>query len=55
MLVIEVDGRQHASNAADAVRTKKLTAAGFSVLRFWNNEVLENIDAVTEAIWRALK
>ncbi len=56
MLVIEVDGGQHALNtAADKIRTKKLGAAGFSVLRFWNDEVLGNIDAVKEAIWRALK
>jgi len=56
MLVIEVDGGQHALNTtADKIRTKKLGAAGFRVLRFWNDEVLGNIDAVKEAIWRALE
>lgn len=35
---------------ADAVRTKKLEAAGFRVLRFWNNEVIKNMDAVKERI-----
>ena len=56
MLAIEVDGGQHALNAtADETRTKNLIAAGFRVLRFWNNEVLSDIQAVTEVIWRELK
>jgi len=54
-LVIEVDGGQHALNAtADAARTKNLNNAGFRVLRFWNNEILSDIEAVKESIWRAL-
>jgi very-short-patch-repair endonuclease len=40
-LVIEVDGGQHAQQAGyDEARTQKLIAAGFRVLRFWDNEVL---------------
>ena len=55
MLIIEVDGGQHASNVvADETRTKNLNAAGFRVLRFWNNEVLTKTDAIKEAIWKAL-
>ena len=55
MLVIEVDGGQHALNTAtDEARTKNLIAAGFRVLRFWNNEVLKDGEAVKESIWRAL-
>jgi very-short-patch-repair endonuclease len=46
MLVIEVDGSQHADAAADAARTAFLNARGYSVLRFWNNEVLSELDAV---------
>jgi very-short-patch-repair endonuclease len=55
-LVIEVDGGQHGECAADdAIRTAALAQAGFKVLRFWNNEVLCDIEAVKEAIWRALQ
>jgi very-short-patch-repair endonuclease len=56
MLVIEVDGGQHdAQSDQDEARTAVLNAAGFTVLRFWNNEVLNETEAVKEAIWRALK
>jgi very-short-patch-repair endonuclease len=55
MLVIEIDGGQHAANEqADKLRTKKLAAAGFRILRFWNHEVLGDIEAVCQAIWNAL-
>jgi very-short-patch-repair endonuclease len=54
-LVIEIDGGQHAEQAAaDAERTKFLEAEGYRVVRFWNNEVLTNIDGVLEAIASAL-
>ena len=54
-VVIELDGSQHFdAQSHDATRTSKLEAAGFQVLRFWNNEVLSNIDGVLEVIWRAL-
>ena len=56
MLVIEVDGGQHGvEQFKDENRTKILNAAGFSVLRFWNNEVLNETEAVKETIWRALR
>jgi thiamine-monophosphate kinase len=48
-LVIEVDGGQH-SEAIDAERTKLIEAEGYQVIRFWNNEVLEN----PEGVWRTL-
>ncbi len=51
-LVIEVDGGQHEQQAwYDENRTQKLQAAGFRVLRFWNNEVLKEIESVKEKIW----
>ena len=51
-LVIEVDGGHHAEQADhDAARTAWLESRGFRVMRFWNNEVLEEINAVREAIW----
>jgi very-short-patch-repair endonuclease len=54
-LVVEVDGSQHADNLTyDVERTARLQSAGFSVLRFWNNEVLHETDAVVQAIWDAL-
>ncbi len=53
-LVIEVDGGQHDINKlADERRTKALEARGYRVMRFWNNEVLQNLNGVLEAIWRA--
>jgi very-short-patch-repair endonuclease len=52
-LVIEVDGGQNA-NADETNRTKVLAAMGYLVLRFWNNEVHENIDGVLETILNVL-
>ncbi len=46
-LIIELDGGQHQlQKEADLERTKTLNQMGFKVLRFWNNSVLENPDAV---------
>jgi very-short-patch-repair endonuclease len=53
-LIVEVDGGQHLESGRDKIRDKRLQEAGFQILRFWNNEVLEDIDAVVEAIWMAL-
>jgi very-short-patch-repair endonuclease len=54
-LVIEIEGGQHVEQAAaDAERTKVLEGEGYRVIRFWNNEVLTNIDGVLEAIASAL-
>jgi very-short-patch-repair endonuclease len=54
-LVIEVDGGQHAARTeADVERTRVLEANGYRVLRFWNNDVLKNIDGVLEEIQRAV-
>jgi very-short-patch-repair endonuclease len=54
-LIIELDGGQHARNVeADAERTNLLEANGYRVLRYWNNDVLTNIDGVLEDIQRAI-
>ena len=54
-LVLEVDGGQHADHFdSDAIRTRWLEAKGFCVMRFWNNEVLSNIEGVKLAIWNYL-
>jgi len=51
-VIIELDGGQHAkaSRSRDYERDRLLSEAGFTVLRFWNNEVLENLDGVLEKI-----
>ena len=50
-LVIEVDGGQHLEQMAeDDNRTKALKDAGFRVLRFWNHDVLQKLEAVAELI-----
>ena len=46
-LIVEVDGGQHAAHIEqDAMRTQWLMAQGYAVLRFWNNDVLANIEGV---------
>ena len=49
-LVVEVDGGQHCDNRMDATRTANLEALGFRVVRFWNNDVLDNIEGVLAVI-----
>jgi len=56
-LIIEVDGSQHGfdkGEAADRIRDKHFTDAGFRVLRFWNHEVDQNMDGVMDAVLAAL-
>ncbi len=53
-LIIELDGGQHTeeeSAAHDAARTRFLQESGYRVVRFWNNEVFENLDGVMQTIW----
>ena len=50
-LVIEADGGQHRDDA-DRERTPYLNSLGWSVLRFWNNDILLNTDGVLEVILR---
>lgn len=54
-LVIEADGGQHADSASDTVRDAWLQSQGFRVLRFWNNDILRDTDAVLTAIHEAVK
>ena len=54
-LVVEADGGQHAERAAhDEERTRYLESQGFRVVRFWNNDVMGNIEGVMEVIGREL-
>ena len=54
-LVVEVDGWQHAESRSDGVRDAFFHARGFRVLRFWNEEVEENINAVCLRILAELR
>ena len=54
-LIVEIDGGQHAERAAeDAIRTKVLEECGYHVVRFWNHDVLGNIEGVLEALIQEL-
>ena len=54
MLVVELDGSQHAESRYDEKRTAILNDLGYSVLRFWNTEVVDHRDSVQEALTDAL-
>ena len=52
-LIVELDGTQHAEpgNAeADVLRTRRLQQDGWTILRFWNDDVLRDIDTVCQHI-----
>jgi very-short-patch-repair endonuclease len=52
-LIVELDGSQHAQaevSAADAARAAKLEALGWTILRFWNDDVIRDIDNVCQHI-----
>lgn len=53
-LIVEADGGQHNQSESDAVRDEWLTSQGFKIMRFWNNDILSNTDAVLTAILDAL-
>lgn len=54
-VVVEIGGGQHAEQRLrDGARTAWLEGQGYRALRFWNNEVLQDTDAVREAIRSAI-
>ena len=54
-LIIELDGNEHRYQVEyDVIRDDYLNAAGFKVLRFWNYEVMKNIESVLSIIFKAL-
>jgi very-short-patch-repair endonuclease len=53
-LIIEADGSQHAESAPDERRDRWLKSQGFRLLRFWNNQILAESEAVTAAVHDAL-
>jgi very-short-patch-repair endonuclease len=56
-LIIEIDGGQHSAEKnkeCDGIRTKWLESQGFRVIRFWNNDISQNIDGVITRITEVL-
>lgn len=53
MLIVELDGGQH-TEESDGLRQAWLEQQGYRVLRFWNNEVVENLNGVLAVIVGAL-
>jgi very-short-patch-repair endonuclease len=54
-LVLELDGSQHSSSRSyDEARTRFIEQQGFSVVRFWNTDVLSNTDGVLQTIAQRL-
>ena len=54
-LIIELDGSQHIEQQEyDSERTDFLKPKGYKVLRFWNNDVVNDMDSVLNVIWDAL-
>ncbi len=55
-LIVEVDGSRHVEQARyDAARTADLNERGFSVLRFWNADILKDLAGVMDVIREALR
>jgi very-short-patch-repair endonuclease len=55
-LIIELDGGQHHEDADyDAKRSEELMACGWRVLRFWNTEVMDNVEGVADTILAELR
>ena len=54
-LVIEVDGGQHSDSVMDQRRDRWFEAKGFMVLRYWNNDVLRNLEGVLTALLETLQ
>jgi len=50
LLIVELDGGQHSESATDAIRDRRLAEEGYGVLRFWNNDVLGNLEGVLTTI-----
>lgn len=53
-VVIELDGGQHAVDPGDKVRDKWFRSEGYKVLRFWDNQVFDNLEGVLETIREAI-
>jgi len=54
MVVVEIDGGQHAGSDGDARRDRYLAELGWRTLRFWNNDVLANTEGVLTQLLASL-
>lgn len=54
-LIVEIDGGQHLESATDPARDAKLNILGFKVLRFWNNQIFDNLEEVLAMILLCLQ
>ena len=54
-LIVEIDSSQHLDNPKDVARDALLCALGFGVLRFWNNEIFDNLEGVLTVILKQLQ
>ena len=53
-LIVEADGSHHAESVPDRYRTRDFERNGWRVIRFWNNEILGNVEGVVAAIAAAV-
>ena len=54
-MIVELDGGQHADRLEDGQRDSELCALGYRVIRFWNNDVIDNLDGVLETLQSELE
>lgn len=54
-LIVEVDGGQHADSDTDKIRDGFLDARGYRTLRFWNSDIMTNLEGVLTLISNALR
>lgn len=47
-VIVEADGGQHADSPTDGDRTARLQAAGYHVIRYWNDDIMGNLEGVLE-------
>ena len=52
-LIVEVDGAQHAGSGRDVERDRHFSSQGFMVLRFWNDDIVKNLDGACREILMA--
>ena len=54
-MIVELDGGQHSERRNDIQRDRNLGALGYRVIRIWNNDVIENLDGVLQALLAELE
>jgi very-short-patch-repair endonuclease len=54
-LIVELDGGQHSDRSNDRQRDSNLCARGYRVIRIWNNDVIENLEGVLQALLSELE